>query len=63
MKFKIFQDKRKEWRFRILSGNNKTIASSEGYTRRHGMFRTIRVLQSAFLFHVPVFEGKEEVEK
>lgn len=35
-KFVIFEDKKKEWRFRLKANNGKVIATSEGYKRKDG---------------------------
>ncbi|HXH61424.1 MAG TPA: DUF1508 domain-containing protein [Fimbriimonadaceae bacterium] len=35
MTFQVFQDRKGEWHWRLLAGNNRTIANSvEGYVRR-----------------------------
>ena len=35
-KFKIFEDKRGEWRFNLIADNGKVIATSEGYKLKTG---------------------------
>jgi len=35
-KFKIFEDKRGEWRFNLVANNGKVIATSEGYKLKTG---------------------------
>lgn len=32
-KFEIFQDKKKQWRFRLIASNGRIVCQSEGYTR------------------------------
>ena len=42
MFFDIYQDKKKEWRFRIKSRNGKILAvSSESYDRKRGAVRAV----------------------
>ncbi len=33
-RFEIYQDRKKEWRFRLRAPNSKIIAVSEGYTSK-----------------------------
>lgn len=47
MKITIFKDVRGLWRFRILAGNNKIIAQSEGYKTRQSVVKTAK------LFNLP----------
>jgi len=35
-KFEIYEDKAKEWRFRLIAGNGEIIAVSEGYKTKQG---------------------------
>jgi uncharacterized protein YegP (UPF0339 family) len=35
-KFEIFQDKKGQFRWRLLANNNQVIASGEGYTSKAG---------------------------
>lgn len=42
MKFEIFQGKNSQFYFRIVSGNNKTVATSEGYTQKKSVLKTIK---------------------
>lgn len=42
MKFEVFQGKNGQFYFRIVSGNNKTVAVSEGYTQKKSVLKTIK---------------------
>lgn len=42
MKFEVFQGKNSQFYFRIVSGNNKTVATSEGYTQKKSVLKTIK---------------------
>ncbi len=35
-KFEIYEDVRKEWRFRLIAGNGEIVAVSEGYKTKQG---------------------------
>ena len=35
-KFEIYKDKRGEFRWKLLAGNNQVIATGEGYTSKDG---------------------------
>jgi uncharacterized protein YegP (UPF0339 family) len=35
-KFEIYQDRKKQYRWRLLADNNQVIASGEGYTSKAG---------------------------
>lgn len=41
MKFEVFQGKNGQFYFRIVSGNNKIVAVSEGYTQKKSALQTI----------------------
>jgi uncharacterized protein YegP (UPF0339 family) len=41
-KFEIFRDRKKQWRFRLVASNGKTICQSEGYTRKANCLAGIR---------------------
>lgn len=50
MKFKIYRDKAGEFRWTLLAPNNKIVAdSSEGYTRREDVLRSVASLQTSIL--------------
>ena len=40
-KVEMYQDKKKEWRWRLKAPNGKIIAHGEGYKRRSTMEKTI----------------------
>ena len=42
MKFEVFQGKNGQFYFRIVSANNKTVATSEGYTQKKSVLKTIK---------------------
>lgn len=47
-KIEVFQsDKNGEWYFRVVARNHKTVAQSEGYTRKADCFRGIEALKRA----------------
>lgn len=44
--FRLYQDKKGQWRWTLLGGNGRILAdSSEGYTRQANALRTIRLIQ------------------
>lgn len=46
MKFEVYKDKRKEWRWRLRASNGKILAvSSEGYSKRTHALEMMRVIQ------------------
>ena len=46
MRFEIYRDKKKEYRWRLVAKNGKTIADSgEGYKRRAGCMKAISSLR------------------
>ena len=48
MKLETYQDKRKQWRWRLKADNGKIIAaSSEGYNNQHDMENNIRQISLA----------------
>lgn len=48
MKFVIFKDKKKEWRWKLLAKNGKSIAvSGEGYKRRASAYVAIHKVFAA----------------
>ena len=44
-RFEVFQDKKKQWRFRLRATNGKIIAASEGYVSRRNAVAGIRSIQ------------------
>ena len=49
MKIVLFQDARRQWRFRVVARNHRIIAQSEGYTRKANALKTIRLLRQCHL--------------
>ena len=43
-KFKIFEDKKGEWRFNLVANNGKVIATSEGYKLKSGARRGVEAV-------------------
>lgn len=47
MRFEIFQGKNGQWYWRLKARNNQIVAQSEGYTRKHGAWRSaVKVLDT-----------------
>jgi uncharacterized protein YegP (UPF0339 family) len=44
-KFEIYQDKKKEYRWRLLANNNQVIATGEGYSSKAGCKKGIESVQ------------------
>lgn len=42
--FQIFQDAKRDWRWRLKSGNRRIVAQSEGYTRKGDAIRSAEKL-------------------
>jgi len=43
-RFEFYQDSAKEWRWRIIAGNNKVVgASSEGFSSRQAAVKNARM--------------------
>ena len=57
MKFVIFRDKAKEWRWRLVGSNGKIVAQSEGYSRRAGVMKSINSIKRS------VANARVEIEK
>lgn len=45
MKFVIFKDKRKQWRFSLVARNGKIVCTSEGYKTKSNAKATIRTIK------------------
>lgn len=43
----MFKDKRKKWRFRILSANHKILCSSEAYSRKSFCLQTAELIRDS----------------
>lgn len=49
MKFVLYEDKRHEWRWRLVAANGRIIAdSAEGYTRKEDAHRALADILTAF---------------
>lgn len=47
MEFRIFQDKRGDWRWRLVAVNGRTVADSgEGYSREDNARRAVKKIQT-----------------
>lgn len=52
--FEIYQDSKKEWRWRLRARNRKILADSgEGYKRKAGVEKSITRLHQYFLINPP----------
>lgn len=47
MNFEIFQDSKKQWRFRLKARNGRIICQSEGYTRKENCLNGIESVREA----------------
>jgi hypothetical protein len=45
MKFRVYRDDRREWRWSLRACNGETIASGEGYKRRKDAMSAISIVQ------------------
>ena len=45
-RFSVYQDKSGGYRWRLLAGNNKVIASGEAHTRERDAWRAIRTVMA-----------------
>ena len=55
-KFKVFKDKKGEWRFNLIAKNGEVIASSEGYSSKAGAIKGVKAVKRA-AFSKIVIEG------
>lgn len=53
IKFVVYKDKKKEWRFRIVASNGRILAHSEGYTRRGNCIKAIHTIK-IFAHHAKI---------
>lgn len=44
-KFEIYQDKKKEYRFRFRAPNGRNVFSGEGYKQKQGLLKTIESIK------------------
>lgn len=55
MTFMIYQDRKQEWRWRLVAANGRTMADgSEGYTRKRDCVRALQTIQALELWRVEV---------
>ena len=47
MKFQIYLDTQKQFRWRLKSANNEPLASGEGYTTKENCMKAISLVQSS----------------
>ena len=46
--FEVYQDKKKQWRWRLRAGNRRIIAdSAESYSRKYDVLRSIELVRLA----------------
>ena len=45
LRVQIYLNKKKEFCFRILAGNNKIIAIGESYKSRRGVMKTVKLIE------------------
>ena len=45
MKFEIFKDRSKQWRFNLVADNGKVVATSESYKSKYGMKKGIACIK------------------
>lgn len=45
--FQVFQDKAGQWRWRLRAANRRTVAQSEGYTRKYDATRAVYAIGKA----------------
>jgi uncharacterized protein YegP (UPF0339 family) len=47
MKFEIYKDAQKLWRWKLVAANGEILASGEGYTRKRTCMAAIALVQSS----------------
>lgn len=58
MTFRVYSDKRGEWRWRLLAENGRIIAdSAEGYNERHSAIQGVQLVRDNALAAVIIVEG------
>lgn len=45
--FEVYQDRRKQWRWRLKAANNRIIAHGEAHTRERDAWRAVATVQEA----------------
>lgn len=59
MRFVIYRDNRGLWRFRLVGGNNKVVASGEGYASKKNVRLAIkRIIEDIRSYDTPIIEKK-----
>jgi len=53
-KYKVFKDKKGEYRFNLVAGNGEVIASSEGYKTKQGALKGIKAVKRSILAKVVI---------
>lgn len=62
MKFEVYKDKRKEWRWHLKAGNGKIVAIGEGYKKRASAVKTINMIVKQTILNgrfIPIVEVKK----
>jgi uncharacterized protein YegP (UPF0339 family) len=52
LRVQIYLNKKKEYCFRILAGNNKSIAAGESYKSRKNAMKTIELIEGLNLWNI-----------
>jgi len=61
MKFEIFTDKQRRYRFRIVAANGEILATGEGYESKAGIMQTVRRIKEDFASgSIPIFDENEQ---
>lgn len=48
MRFQIYRDRQRQWRWRLIAMNGKTVAdSAEGYRRRRGCLHGVQLVRDS----------------
>ena len=45
--FEVYQDRRKQWRWRLKAANNRIIAHGEAHTRERDAWRAVKTVREA----------------
>jgi len=57
-RFEVFQDRKKQWRFRLRATNGKVIAVGEGYASRRNAIAGIRSIQECASEAIILYDNK-----
>jgi uncharacterized protein YegP (UPF0339 family) len=61
-RFRVYEDKGGQWRWRLLAANGRVVAdSSEGYGTRYGASRAVEMVRSLAVTALSVKEEDPEV--